>query len=184
MGDRAAGLGYWSPSNVKLFPLEGLVANKAYLDARTRGEGEAWVRENIKPTFLIVDREELELVRIGDQERYVVIEPIQGRVVLDHMMTYCFPRDAVVREIRERDDQPTAMPAPAVRFTFDMSKAEACSGAFAEHVQRAVFSPESLRRTGVGAEYNPEMGGDVNAALERFDRRLAVHMRSLLGNVP
>ncbi len=177
MGDRAAGLGYWSPDNVRLFPLEGLVADRAYLEARKRGEGEAWVREHIAPHYLVVDREALDPVRIGDQERYVVIEPIQGRVVLDHYMAYCFGPEAVVERISTRDDQPTAMPAPAVRTTFDMRQAEVCSGPFADHVKQLVFSPESLRRTGVGAEYEPELGGGFNAAFERFDRRLAVRMR-------
>jgi hypothetical protein len=179
MGDRAAGLGYWAPDNVRLFPLEGLVSSKAYLDARRRGEGEAWVRDNIAPRYLIVDRESLDLVRLGDQERYVVIEPIQGRVVLDHLMIYCFPKEAVVRQMRERDDQPTAMHAPAVRTTFDMQKVESCSGPFAEHVKKVVFSPESLRRSGVGAEYDPKIGGDFNEAFERFDRALALRMRGL-----
>ncbi len=177
MGDRAAGLGYWSPDNVKVFPLEGLVSSKAYLDARKRGEGEAWVRDTIKPELLIVDREDLELVRIGDQARYVVIEPIQGRVVLSGMMVYCFPESAVLRRQRTRDDQPTVMKAPALRITFDMAQAEACTGPFADYVQHAVFSPASLRRSGVAAEYSPEMGGELNAALERFDRKLAVQMQ-------
>ncbi|MFT3924183.1 MAG: hypothetical protein QM778_16735 [Myxococcales bacterium] len=183
MGDRAGGLGYWAPSNVRVFPLEGLVASKAYLEARKHGVGEAWVREHIKPQYLIVDREALDPVRIGDQQRYVVIEPIQGRVVLDHMLSYCFPTDAVVRRQVERDDQPTAMHAPAVRTTFDLSKAETCSGPFADYVKSAVFAPESLRATGVGAEYDPKIGGDMNAAFERFDRRLAVQMRDFLGSI-
>jgi len=177
IGDRAAGLGYWAPPQVKVFALEGLVSDRAFLDARQRDEGEAWVRERIRPDYLVVDREGLDPVRIGNQTRYVVIEPIQGRVVLDHLLTYCFPEDAVVRRDVGRDSQLTVIDAPAVRTTFDMKKAEPCTGAFADHVRQTILSTESLRRSGVPVEYAPHLGGDLNAALERFDRSLALRMR-------
>lgn len=182
IGDRAAGLGYWSPDNVQVFPLEGLVSNKAYLQARQHGTGEAWVRETIKPRYLIVDREAIEPVRIDGVERYVVIEPIQGRVVFDHLMTYCFPRDALVRQSQGRDDQIAVLAAPAVRSMFDLAKAEVCTGGFAEHAQRAVFGENSLRHSVVAAEYAPELGGQLNTALERFDRALALRMRDILAS--
>jgi hypothetical protein len=174
IGDRAAGLGYWAPDNVRVFAMEGLVSDRAYLDARQHDRGEAWVRDVIKPRFLVVDREDMSPVRIGDEERYVVIEPIQGRVVLDHFITYCFRKESVVRQIRGRDDQIVVLPAPAVRTTFDMSMAEPCTGAFADYVKAQIFAEDSLRRSGVAAEYAPEIGGDLSTALERFDRKLAL----------
>jgi hypothetical protein len=177
IGDRAAGLGYWAPRWVKVFALEGLVANKAYLDARRHDEGERWVREQIKPEALIVDRETLEPVRIGDERRYVVIEPIQGRVVLDHLLVYCFPEDAVLSAKHERDDQLVVLPAPATRVTFDFSKAETCSASFAAHARAQILSTESLRKSAVGVEYAGFMGGAFNGSLERFDRGLALTMR-------
>lgn len=180
IGDRAAGLGYWSPDSVKVFALEGLVADKAYLDARRHDQGEQWVRERVAPRYLIVDRESLAPVRIGAQEQYVVIEPIQGRVVMDHLLMFCFPKDAVVRKKRERDNQVVVLPAPAVRVTFDFAKATRCSGAFAEYAEQLMLSPESLRKHGVAVEYASFMGGEFNEALERFDRSLALRVRALL----
>ncbi|HKO94386.1 MAG TPA: hypothetical protein VJU61_24700 [Polyangiaceae bacterium] len=181
IGDRAAGLGYWSPRWIKVFALEGLVASRAYLDARRRDEGERYVRETVAPQLLVVDRETLAPLRFGGEERYVVIEPIQGRVVFDHLLVYCFPKQAVVREKHERDDQLVVLPAPATRITFDFSKAETCSGPFAEYAQNQIHSSESLRRTAVGAEYTGGfLGGTVNAVLERFDRGLALKMRALV----
>jgi hypothetical protein len=128
---------------------------------------------------LVVDRETLPLVRLGGEERYVVIEPIQPRVVMDHLLVYCFRRDAVVRELHERDDQLIVLPAPATRITFDFTKAEPCTGAFAEYAQQQILSTESLRRHGVGVEYAGYLGGELNAALERFDRALALKIRAL-----
>jgi hypothetical protein len=182
IGDRAAGLGYWSPSDVKVFALEGLVSDRAYLSARVRDQGERWVTEQIRPRYLIIDRETLEPVRIGDQERYVVIEPIQGRVVMDHLLTFCFPKEALVRQTHERDDQLVVLPAPAVRSTFDFQMAVPCSGAFAEHAQRQILSEDSLRKTAVGVEYAASLGlgGQYNDALERFDRALALRVRRFL----
>jgi hypothetical protein len=177
IGDRAAGLGYWAPDNVKVFAMEGLVSDKTFLEARQHDQGEAWVRERIRPDFLVVDREELEPVELDGERRYVVIEPIQGRVVLDHLLTYCFREDAVVRRELGRDNQLTVLNAPAARTTFDMSKAEPCTGAFAQHVRDRILSTESLRRSGVATEYAPYVGGDLNAALERFDRELALSRR-------
>ncbi|HEX6246105.1 MAG TPA: hypothetical protein VFZ61_34515, partial [Polyangiales bacterium] len=168
IGDRAAGLGFWSPPRVNVFAMEGLVSSRAYLDARRHDEGERYIREQIRPELLVVDRETLPLVRLANEERYVVIEPIQPRVVLDHLLVYCFRKDAVVREIHERDDQLIVLPAPATRITFDFAKAEPCTGAFADYAQAQILSPESLRRHGVGVEYVGYMGGDFNAALERF----------------
>jgi hypothetical protein len=180
IGDRAAGLGYWSPDRVKVFALEGLVASKAYLNARRHDEGERWVREHVQPDTLVVDRETLDPVRLGGEERYVVIEPIQGRVVLDHLLVYCFKKDAVLHDKRERDDQLVVLPAPATRVTFDFRRAETCTGAFADYARSKILSTESLRQSGVGVEYAGFMGGAFNAALERFDRGLALKMRALI----
>jgi hypothetical protein len=180
IGDRAAGLGYWSPDSVQVFALEGLVADKAYLSARRRDQGEQWVREHVAPRYLIVDRETLKPVRIGAEEQYVVIEPIQGRVVMDHLLTFCFPTDAVLRKKRERDNQLVVLPAPAVRITFDFAKASRCSGAFATYAEQMILSPESLRKNGVGVEYASFLAGGFNEALERFDRGLALRVRSFL----
>jgi hypothetical protein len=180
IGDRAAGLGYWSPERVKVFALEGLVASKAYLDARRKDTGEDWVREHVQPDTLVVDRETLEPVRLDGVERYVVIEPIQGRVVLDHLLVYCFAKDAVLHVKRERDDQLVVLPAPATRVTFDFRRAEVCKGAFADYAREQIVSSDSLRRTAVGVEYAGFMVGPFNAALERFDRGLARNMRTFL----
>jgi hypothetical protein len=180
IGDRAAGLGYWSPDSVQVFPLEGLVADKAYLSARRRDEGERWVAQTIRPRYLIVDRETLAPVRIGGEEQYVVIEPIQGRVVMDHLLMFCFPRDAVVRALYGRDDQQLVLPAPATRITFDFARGGRCSGAFAEYAERQILSADSLRKQAVAVEYAPFMLGGFNEALERFDRKLALRVRASL----
>jgi hypothetical protein len=111
-----------------------------------------------------------------------VIEPIQGRVVMDHLLTFCFPKAALVRQKRERDDQIIVLPAPAVRSTFDFQMAVPCSGAFAEYAQRQILSQESLRKTAVGVEYAASLGlgGQFNEAFERFDRGLALRVRRFL----
>ena len=129
---------------------------------------------------MIVDRETLPLVRLGGEERYVVIEPIQPRVVLDDLLVYCFRKDAVVRELHERDDQLIVLPAPATRITFDFAKAETCTGAFAEYAEAQILSTDSLRQHGVGVEYVGYLGGGFNGALERFDRGLALKIRAWL----
>jgi hypothetical protein len=180
IGDRAAGLGYWSPNTVQVFALEGLVADNAYLSARRRDQGEQWVRDHVAPRYLIVDRETLKPVRIGAEEQYVVIEPIQGRVVMDHLLTFCFPTDAVLSKKRERDNQVVVLPAPAVRITFDFTKASRCSGAFAAYAEQKILSSESLRKNGVAVEYAAFLAGGFNEALERFDRSLALRVRSFL----
>ncbi len=178
MGDRMAGLGYWAPANVHVFALEGLVANREYLEARRSGDAERWLRETIRPDYLIVDREAVPLVRVGERERYVVIEPIQGRVVFDHLLTFCFPPGAVVKQTHERDTQVAVLSAPAVRLMFDWRQAEPCSGGHALAAQAAIMSPDSLRRSAVAAEYSKSLGGDWSSAWERFDRSLGLRLRS------
>jgi hypothetical protein len=177
MGDRVAGLGYWAPPGVHVFALEGLVANRAYLEARRRDDAARWLKETIRPDYLIVDREFVPLVRVGDSERYIIIEPVQGRVVLDHLVTFCFPPAAVLKETRIPDTQIEFLPAPARRLTFDMRRAEQCSGGHAHAAREAVISSPSLRRSANAADYATYLGGDWAAALERFDRRLALSLR-------
>lgn len=180
IGDRAAGLGYFAPDTVKVFALEGLVADKAYLDARRRDQGERYLRERVAPRYLVVDRERLEPVRIAGEEQYVVIEPMQGRVVMDHLLVFCFPKSALVQELRGRDDQLLVLPAPAVRATFDFAQAERCRGPFAEHAERQIHSVEPLRKRAVAVEYSPIVFGQLNELLERFDRKLALRIRAYL----
>jgi hypothetical protein len=99
---------------------------------------------------------------------------------MDHLLTFCFPTDAVLRRKRGRDDQVLVLPAPAVRTTFDFRKATTCTGPFADYARSQILSRESLRKSAVGVEYAAFLGGDLNEALERFDRALALRMRSFL----
>ena len=115
--------------------------------------------------------------RADGAERYVVIEPIQGRVVFDHLLTFCFAPSALVRETRERDQQLTVLPAPAVRLMFDLRRGAPCSGGHARAAQALIMDPESLRRSAVQAEYAGYLGGGLAKALERFDRALALGRR-------
>ena len=144
MGDRAGGLGYWSPENVRVFQTEGLVANVEYLEARQQRLGEEWIMSNIAPDVLMVDRGHVPLMGSADHEQYVVVEPIQGFVALDKLMVFCFPPDALSRLI---------MDSPGVvRMLFDMHAKEDCSAENQDEI-RQVIEEGKIRQYSLPEEY-------------------------------
>jgi hypothetical protein len=168
MGDRAGGLGYWAPENIQVFQLEGLVSDFEYLRARKRGEGVEWISQKIRPDFLLVDREYLPLVEDENGvPHFVVVEPIQGRVVFDGLLSFCFPEDAVVSFRAYTSPYPSLLVPNAVRYLFDMNKNQPCDGRLDEYVQEWISSKQGVRRYSLPVEYD---NYPLNAWLEGLDR--------------
>ncbi|MBN1664322.1 MAG: hypothetical protein JW943_12040 [Deltaproteobacteria bacterium] len=173
MGDRAGGLGYWAPENIRVFQLEGLVAGREYLDARRSDTAQKWLTENIKPDYLIVDRDAVPLIGPPGKQYYVIIEPIQGRVVFDHLVAFCFPVDAVVKKTERVTANPNLRQPDVQRFIFDFKKRAPCDNECASEIQRSIFAVEGPRELAMSVEYRSRL----NRYWERLDRKIALKLR-------
>ena len=174
MGDRAGGLGYWAGDNIHVFQLEGLVANHDYLQARKNEKGKEWLAANIKPDYLLVDREVMPVMTMDDTLYYIVIEPIQGRVVFEHLLAFCFKEDAVVEHKQFTSAYPNLLIPDANRYIFDLSKEVPCEGKLAEKIKALVSDARSLRHFSLPIEYDDFW---FNAKMEKLDRKLAFYLR-------
>jgi len=174
MGDRAGGLGYWAPPNIKVFQLEGLVANTDYLTAREHDYAMVWLNEKIKPDYLVVDRESVPSIGSAGNRTFIIIEPVQGRVVFDHVLTYCFPEQAVVDRHVRYEENPYYLEPNVQRYVFDMKQAVACEGELSNEVNRLLLSEKSPRSVALGSEYKASR---LNSYLETLDRQRALRLR-------
>jgi hypothetical protein len=159
MGDRAGALGYWARENTHIFQTEGLVANYEYLNARKNNQGEIWIQKNIDPNILLVDRGFIPLVSKGARLQYLIAEPIQGRVVLDNIMVFCFPIDAALRKINYEG---------GIRIWFDFRKKEKCDSNAKNKIDAVIRGEEGIRRFSIPNEYKNH---ELWAKFERWDRK-------------
>lgn len=173
MGDRAGGLGYWANDNIHVFQTEGLVSNRAYLDMRREDKALEWISAVIKPQLMIVEREFIPAVMHDGKRFYIVIEPIQGRVVFDHLLAFCFSEEALLQENEFRVRYPSLLVPDARRYVFAADKATSCEGELAAHVSALVSGLESPRQQALPVEYDHY---PLNAAWEQLDRRLALKL--------
>jgi hypothetical protein len=96
MGDRAGGLAYWGGDKISLVQTEGLTLDIGYLRARTENRGAEYLEARYPIQFLIVDREFIPSVAAAGGGRLLVVpEPIQGRVTVASVPTFCFPESAI-----------------------------------------------------------------------------------------
>ena len=166
MGDRAGGLSYWGRNQVSIVQTEGLTLTIDYLKARAIDQGAEYL-EHFPIQYLLVDREVIPTVRGADgQTRFVVPEPIQGRVNTAPVPTFCFPETAV----RYRNSYPSAY-GVNTRIAFEFAAREPCSKealALMASVERGI----GLRQYSLPGEYGN--AGPSDKASEDRDRRGAI----------
>lgn len=163
MGDRAGSLGYWMPDSARMLQTEGLVGDKAFLDARLRGQGERFVEAHGVNLF-IVDRQNDTRLRWQGREIVALAEPVQGRVTTRGTMYYCFPVSA---ELSYRRSGPKSH-----QRVYDFQQRIPCPKPARDALHELETGIHGLRHLAVRSEYGD--GSSLMARLEAYDRgRLA-----------
>ena len=169
MGDRAGGLAYWGRRQLTVVQTEGLTLDAAYARARLEGNAESYFEQGFRIRYWIVDREVLPAVTQADGRReYLVVDPIQGRITVDPLPTFCF--DDTALKYQRSYGQP---PLRGTRHVFDFARRRPCSPA-ALALRDAALAGDGMRRLSLPSEYDQVPGGFLDTAAEARDRRLAL----------
>lgn len=159
MGDRAGSLGYWLPDGARMLQTEGLVGDKAFLDARLRGKGEDFVAA-LGVSLFIVDRQNDTRLQWQGREIVALAEPVQGRVATRGTMYYCFPSSA------ERSYRRSGQASH--QRIYDFRQRMPCPQPALDALHAFENGIYGLRRLAVSSEYGD--GSSLMARLEAYDR--------------
>jgi hypothetical protein len=145
MGDRSASLGYYLPETYDFIHLEGLVADREFLNARRAGHAIDYLKSK-GARYYVVDRDALLEFPQPDGKRLDALpEPIQGLSVHQGVYLLCFPADAV---LYSQDD------GKVVRRVYDFSRLAACPAEANRSVARLTGEFGALRRSALPVEYS------------------------------
>jgi hypothetical protein len=173
MGDRAGGLAYWGRPKITVVQAEGLTLDSRYVAARTSGTAEEYFASNFNIAYWIVDREVVPLVRRHDgASEFVVADPIQGRITLEPVPTFCFPEQALLYRLTYG-----VKAFRSTRFVFSFPERQPCSRESMALIFESL-SGEGLRQLSLPSEYDLSNGGFKSKASEDRDRTFARTLRS------
>ena len=159
MGDRAGSIGYWMPANTVMIQTEGLVEDKAFLEARLSGHAEEYLaRENIE--LFVVDRENYLNLGSGAESLTVIPEPTQGRVSNHGAFPLCFSDDALIHK--------AASGPYSQQRVYDFKRRKPCSLEAWQLMWKYEKGQYGLRRLAVTSEYGD--GYTWFSVLEKWDR--------------
>lgn len=168
MGDRSGALAYWGRGKVRIIQTEGLALDAGYVDARVLNRGAEYL-ERFPIEYFVIDREVI-LTEPGPdgQARFVVPDPIQGRVTTAPVPTFCFPQSAI--RYRKRYESGYGSGAAAsTRVAFLFAARVPCSDAALRRL-REIETGIGLRQFSLPSEYDSVPGGMFNKSSEDRDR--------------
>jgi len=119
MGDRAGGLGYWMPERFKLLHVEGLVADKPFLEVLRSGTLANWLSTQNADLYISDRPGALEIENV-----FGFVEPVQPRVTNGVLNILCFHRKDVLASTSYLWDE-----KPQIRQIFDYRQRMECPAA-------------------------------------------------------
>lgn len=166
MGDRAGGLAYWGREQLSVMQTEGLMLDVDYIRARRAGLGARYL-ERFPIRYYVVDREALPMVTDseGHTQLYVVADPIQGRITIEPVPTFCFAANA----LRYRKSYDSVY-GRNTRWVFEFANRVPCTVEAMAKI-RAIERGVGLRQYSLPGEYDPASGGPMDKRAEDRDRR-------------
>ena len=156
MGDRAGVLGYAAPDNFPVLQTEGLVLDKAYLQARRDHRVEQYLQAH-QVRYLLVDREQLLHNAAGI---IGVVEHIQADSLHDGITLLCFPPSAILDHQQYGIDQ---------RILFSFAARTPCPDDLQQQVTQLAARYSGIRYASAPSEF----AGGVNRFLLRWSAWLA-----------